>query len=87
MYHFILNFDWGSQSIAQSNLSKSPLSRKEFKSIFLIFYRQHFFRIIFGRIRSTVGEFIGRFSKNFPSFVVRFVTSAVEGSADNVFCR
>jgi hypothetical protein len=57
----ILNFDWGSQSIAQSKFQRAPLKGKDFQQEFLDDGRQYLLEIIFLK-EQTTGKFLPPFS-------------------------
>jgi hypothetical protein len=67
-----LNFDWGSQSIAQSKFQRASRLGKENQQRIFEKLRQHLFRILFG-------FFCRRFQKNscpFSGFIRRFAASS-----------
>jgi len=76
----ILNFDWGSQSIAQSKFQRASSLEERGPTRRILLLRSRIFSKIFSNFFRL---FRGRLSRNSPSPSAVFYASVAEGSADN----
>jgi hypothetical protein len=79
--HHFLNFDWGSQSIAQSKFQRASLKGKEFHQDFFETRRQHLFETFRKNVFGTL--------KELPFLPLReslFQTLSPRGRAEHATC-